>query len=166
LGRIRTPPSGGGPTDYEDWALEVDGVTRAWENGNETGAGTVALRFAVDGEASPIPNAAKVSEVQDYIDDRAPITATVTVSAPVDSPMDPTIAVTPNTAAVKAAVEAELEAFLLRVADTNGTTIFLSQINEAISLAEGETDHTLTVPAADITPSIGDLTSVGTITWA
>lgn len=165
LRRIRTPPSGGGPGDYEDWALEVEGVTRAWENGNELGPGTVALRFAVDGESSPIPVPAKVTEVQDYVEARAPITAALTTSAPVDNPLDPTISITPDTAAVRTAVEAEIEALLIRVADTNGTTILWSQINEAISLAEGEVDHTLTVPAADVTPAVGELTSVGTITW-
>jgi uncharacterized phage protein gp47/JayE len=162
--RLRTPPSGGGPNDYVAWALEVSGVTRAWEYPQELGVGTVSVRFVVDGEADIIPAAAKVTEVQTYIDALAPVTADVTVVAPVDTPLAMTISITPDTAAIRTAVEAELEALMLRSAEPGGT-IYLSQINEAISLAEGETDHTLTVPAADVTHTTGQLATLGTITW-
>lgn len=165
LTRIQTPPSGGGPGDYERWAREIPGVTRAWQKANELGPGTVALRFATDNEASPIPSGAKVAEVQAHIDAKAPVTAVVTVSAPIDAPLAMTIAVLPNTAAVQAAVETELEAMMLRDGHTDAVTLKISRIDEAISIAAGETSHVLTIPAADVTHTTGQLPSVGVITW-
>jgi uncharacterized phage protein gp47/JayE len=41
-----------------------------------------------------------------------------------------------------------------------------THISEAISLAAGETDHVLTVPAANVAPSIGQMATFGAITWA
>ena len=40
--------------------------------------------------------------------------------------------------------------------------IRLSQINEAISLADGETDHVLDFPTADVQPQTGGLVTLGT----
>jgi len=162
--RIRTPPSGGGPTDYVKWAKEVSGVTRAWEFPAELGLGTVSVRFVVDGEAVIIPVGSKVTEVQTYIDARAPVTAVITVVAPVDTPTAMTIAITPDTAAIRTAVQTEIDALYLRVAEPAGTIVW-SQLNEAISLATGETDHVLSVPAADVTHTTGQLPTPGVITW-
>lgn len=163
--RIRTPPTGGGPEDYVKWALEVSGVTRAWEFPAEYGLGTVTIRFMVDGEVDPIPNSAKVAEVDTYIETKAPITAGVYTIAPVATPLNPEISITPDTAAVRTAVEAELEALLIREA-APGATLYLSQINEAISIASGETDHTLVSPVADVTHITGKIPTLGTITWS
>lgn len=161
LSRLRTPPSGGGPGDYVNWSLEVSGVTRAWQYPNENGLGTVIVRFVLDNEVDIIPSSAKVDEVQAYLDARAPVTADVQVVAPVAVDLDPAITLTPNTAAVQAAVTAELEAYLLRVSEP-GVTLLWSQINEAISLAPGETDHVLTSPAADKTHTANQIPVLGT----
>lgn len=163
--RLRNPPAAGTESDYIRWAKEVVGVTRAWAIANRYGSGTVGILFVVDGEMDIIPTAPKVAEVQAYIDERKPITADATVYAPTGVEMDFTIAVTPNTTAVKDAVEAELEDLLRREAEP-GVTILLSHINEAISLAAGETDHALTVPAADVTHGTDEIPIMGTITWA
>lgn len=163
--RIQTPPSGGGPSDYVRWAKEVSGVTRAWEYPAELGLGTVTVRFATDGESSPIPSGSKVAEVQAKIDGIAPVTSVPTVVAPIDTPLALSITIVPNTAEVKAAVTAELEAFLLRAAKP-GSTLLWSQINEAISIATGETDHVLTVPATDVVHTTGQMPTLGTITWS
>ena len=70
---------------------------------------------------------------------------------------------------MRAVVEAELEDLLTRegeVDDGSGSgTILLSHIREAISVATGETDHTLTAPAADVTFSLGEIAVMGTVTW-
>ncbi|KKL27403.1 hypothetical protein LCGC14_2385500 [marine sediment metagenome] len=44
-------------------------------------------------------------------------------------------------------------------------TIKLSRMQTTIGIAEGVTDYTLTVPAADFVPVLGELASVGVITW-
>lgn len=162
--RLRNPPKGGGPGDYVNWALEVSGVTRAWEYPLMNGLGTVGVRFVRDNDVSIIPDSGEVAAVQAYIDARAPVTADVQVLAPTAVPLAMTIELTPDTSDVRDAVEAELEDLLRRVAEP-GATILLSQINEAISLASGETDHVLTVPAANVTHTANQIAVLGTITW-
>jgi len=164
--RLQSPPKGGGPNDYVQWALEVAGVTRVWEIANGDGAGTVVVYFVRDNDSPIIPDSGEVTTAQNYLDTKAPITADVNVYAPTASPIAVTFtSLTPNTAAVQAAIEAELEALFLRAADPIGSTIPLSQINEAISIATGETDHVISAQAADITPSVGQLPTVGTSTF-
>lgn len=163
--RIKEPPHGGASFDYITWALEVAGVTRAWVYPQELGIGTITVRFVRDDDASLIPDAGEVSAVQIYLDARRPVTAQLTVVAPVAVPLAFTIAVTPNTAAVKAAVTAELSDLLCREAEPGGT-ILLSHIREAISIAAGETNYTMTVPSADVTHTTGQIATLGTITWA
>lgn len=164
LARIQAPPHGGARHDYIAWALEVPGVTRAWVYPEELGAGTVTVRFVRDDDASLIPDAGEVAAVQVYIDELRPVTADVTVVAPVAVALDFSIELTPDTAAVRAAVEAELRDLLLRESEP-GATILLSHIREAISLAAGEHNHVLTVPAADLTHTVGQMATFGAVTW-
>lgn len=166
LQRIQQPPKGGTSSDYEEWALEVAGVTRAWVYPNELGLGTVTVRFVTDGAPGGlIPDASTVAAVQAYIDSVRPVTADVTAVAPTASQLDFIITLTPDTAAVRAAVEAELADLVAREAEPGGT-ILLSHINEAISIAAGETDHVLTAPAANVVAATGAITTMGAITWA
>lgn len=164
IARIQQPPHGGASFDYVTWALEVAGVTRAWVYPQELGLGTVTVRFVRDDDASLIPDAAEVLAVQEYIDARRPVTADVTVVAPVAVPLDFSIAVTPNTTVVKAAVEAELKDLIRRESEPGGA-ILLSHIREAISIAAGESNYTMTSPSADVTRTVGQMTTMGTITW-
>ena len=46
-----------------------------------------------------------------------------------------------------------------------GETLYLSRIDEAISLATGEEKHRLDVPVADVTASTGQVHVLGTITF-
>jgi len=165
LARIQAPPHGGALHDYVAWALEVPGVTRAWAYPAELGLGTVTVRFVRDDDASPIPDAAEVQAVQDHIDSVRPVGMKgLYVVAPIAVPLNFTIDLTPDTAAIRAAVEAELRDLLLRESRP-GATILLSHIREAISLASGENDHILTVPAANVTLAVGEMATFGTITW-
>lgn len=164
LERIRQQPRGGAATDYVRWAKEVPEVTRAWVYPEKNGLGTVGVAFVMDGRADIIPLAGDVTAVDDWIADRRPVTADVEVFAPVADPMDLTIELTPDTADVRTAVEAALGDLLAREAEPGGT-ILLSHIREAISIAAGETDHVLTVPAANYVSSAGEIAVLGTITW-
>jgi len=165
LARIRQAPHGGAAFDYETWALECAGVTRAWCYPEQQGLGTVGVTFVCDDQESTIiPAAPTVAAVQAYIDIMRPVTADVLVYAPTPVDLDLTIALTPSTTAVKAAVTAELEDLILREAIPGGT-ILVSHIREAISIAAGETDHSLVSPAADVTHAAGEIAVMGTITW-
>lgn len=166
LVRIRKPPHGGAERDYVAWAKEVAGVTRAWVFPAELGAGTVTVRFVRDEDTGGIiPDAPEVQAVQDYIDERRPVTAAVTVVAPIAVPLDFTFTLlAPNTQAVQDAIAAELADLIQREAEPGGT-ILLSHIREAISIAAGEDNFTLTAPAADVMHATGELATLGAITW-
>lgn len=170
--RVQTPPSGGGPGDYVDWAKTVSGVTRAWEIPLWSGAGTVLVLFVQDiidedgtFVSTVFPDAAAVAEVQTVIDGLAPVTAVPTVAAGVEQALDPTIQLSPNDATTQAQVEAQLNDLLLRRAVPGGT-LLISEINEAISLAANEDDHVLVSPAANVTAGSTSVITLGTVTFA
>lgn len=164
LARIRKPPQGGSVDDYVAWALQVPGVTRAWVYPKEQGAGTVVVRFVRDEDASPIPDAGEVAAVQQKLDALRPVTANLTVVAPLAVLQNFSIQLTPDTPATRAKVAAEL-ADLYRQEAVPGGTMLLTHQREAISIAEGETDHVLISPAANQTHLAGQLPMLGNITW-
>jgi uncharacterized phage protein gp47/JayE len=87
LNRIQKPPHGGNKNDYEQWAYEVSGVTRAWCSPLERGLGTVVVRVMFDdvraGPADPanlqgnsgIPTNGDCEIVWNHIDKVRPVTA-------------------------------------------------------------------------------------------
>lgn len=164
LARIRQVPQGGAKTDYEAWALEVPGVTRAWVYPGEQGAGTVVVRFVREDDASIIPDAGEIAAVATAIDLVRPVTAATYVVAPIPAVQNFTIQLTPDSAATRAAVAAELEALYRREAEPGGTML-ISHQREAISSAAGETDHVLTVPSANQVHATGMFPTLGVITW-
>lgn len=165
LARLQDPPHGGSESDYEAWALESDpGVTRAWVYPLELGAGTVVVRAVRDNDADLIPSAGEITAIQEYIDERRPVTAAVTVVAPVDTPIDFTIEIDPDNSDNRAAVEAELVDMLQRTASP-GSTTQKSAIDLAVGNAATFVDFAVTVPAADVTRTTGQLSTVGDITW-
>jgi len=166
LARIKNPPQGGSKTDYERWALEVPGVTRAFISPQELGAGTVTVRFMMDGlyvDGIPLPG--DVAAVAAHIEPLRPVTAAVTVQAPVAAALNFTISgLLPLTVTVQAAVTAQLKDLLAREAVPGGT-ILKSHIDEAISVATGEVDHTLTVPSTNVTNAAGVISTMGTVSF-
>lgn len=162
--RIRKPPQGGADYDFEGWALEVPGVTRAWVYPQEQGGGTVVVRFVRDDDVSIIPDGGAVATVQAYIDARRPVTAETFVLAPVATPQNFTIQPFPNTADVKAAITAELRELYRREAKPGGTMLISNQ-REAVSISAGETDHVMSIPNANQAHTVGQLPTLGVITW-
>jgi uncharacterized phage protein gp47/JayE len=148
---LRQKPTGGSDQDYIGWALEVAGVTRAWVYRHELGLGTVVVRFVRDGESPIFPDASEVAAVQTKL----------AVAFTID--------ITPDNADTRAAVTAELTDLFTRVAEPGDGAgrgkVLLSQIRTAIGIAEGVTDYALTAPAADVVPGVGQLPTVGAITW-
>ncbi len=166
----RTPPQGGAEIDYEIWALQVAGVTRAWTLPLHFGVGSVGLTFMRDDDVDPIPDAAEVQEVQDSVDVLRPVAVPLfTVFAPTPISLAFTIDLTTPPAAedsadIQAAITANLTALLLEDAEPGGT-LLISKIREAISTAEGETDHILTTPTVDQTVAAGEVSVMGVITF-
>ena len=112
-----------------------------------------------------IPTAAVVASVQAYIDARRPVTADVDALAPTAQALDFEIQnLVPMTQAVQTEIEAEL-ADLIRRETEPGGTLLLSHIRQAISLAAGETDHTLIAPTSNVTVAAAEITTLGDITF-
>lgn len=164
LARIQKPPHGGNKSDYEAWALEFPEVTRAWVYPSELGIGTVTVRFVMDGRVDIIPEAGDVAAVEDYIDERRPVTAQLYVFAPVAQPVDFVVRAVPPSAEVQAAIEEELKDLLRREAEPGGD-ILISHIREAISLAAGEFDHEVIAPLANLHFAPGQLPTFGSVTF-
>ncbi|NUT73461.1 baseplate J/gp47 family protein [Pseudomonas sp. C1C7] len=160
----RVIPHGGSANDYETWALEVPGVTRAWCRGGFLGPGTVGVYIMRDDDPQPVPNAEQLAQVQAYIDPLRPVTAEVHVQAPVQVPVVYQLKLTPDTSVVRAAVEAQLRDLHNREADL-GEKLLISHIREAISSTSGENDHILTSPVADVSAAPNQLLTFGGCVW-
>ncbi|MCU1750430.1 baseplate J/gp47 family protein [Pseudomonas sp. 6D_7.1_Bac1] len=160
----RIIPHGGSAQDYETWALECPGITRAWCRGSYLGPGTVGLFVMRDDDPQPVPDATQLALVQAHIEPLRPVTAEVHVLAPVQLPVTYSLRLTPDTSAVRAAVEAQLRDLHNREAGL-GETLLLTHIAEAISSATGENDHKLVAPAADVAAASNQLLTFGGCVW-
>lgn len=163
LNFLASPPSAGNEKDYERWAKEVAGVTRAWAKRLEMGAGTVTVRFVRDNDVSIFPDAGEISQVQAYIASKRPATATVYVVSPLANTVNVTVALNPNTSDTQAAVLAELRDLFLD--QSPGGTVYLSAIRGAISRAAGVTDFAMSAPVADVVSSTGYLPVLGSVNF-
>ncbi len=175
LERMSKQLNGSNENIFVVWAKEVPGVTRAWCFPQHMGRGTVGVTFVCDDQEDDfIPSDEKVAEVDAYIESHPDpvngniigrvVTAEVWTFAPRAKPVNPQIKITPDTPEIRAAVANELQDLLVREAEP-GTKLYISKINEAISLAEGESNHTLLSPTEDILHISGEIPTVGTILW-
>lgn len=160
----RIIPHGGSADDYETWAMEFPGVTRAWCRRNFLGPGTVGLFIMRDEDVDPIPTPAQLAEVKAYIEPLRPVTAELYVLAPVQVPVVYSIRLTPDTTMVRAAVEAQLKDLHDREAGL-GEALLITHIAEAISGAAGETDHFLASPLVDVPAASNELLTFGGCLW-
>lgn len=165
LRRMSRAPQGGTISDYEDWALEVPGVTRVWVSPHEAEVGTITLRFVRDNDDPIIPDSGELLAVKNHIEPLRPVAVSqLYIVAPVPVPLNFSLTIDPATPDVKANVEAALKSLIHREAVPGGT-LLLSHIEEAISTAIGEYDHTLMSPNSNVVTAIGELTVMGAISW-
>lgn len=160
----RLVPHGGNKTDYETWALEVPGVTRAWLIRHWAGPGTVAVFIARDGDINLIPSPEALQQAFDYIESECPVTVELYVLAPVEKPVQYEIKLTPDSSSIRSAVEAELVDLHKRESNL-GVGLLLTHIRAAISGAPGETDHQLLNLFADVPAARNELLTFGGILW-
>lgn len=163
--RLRNPPMGGSGSDYVTWALEAHpAVTRAWVYPQEQGPGTVVIRLVTDNEVSIIPTTPVLDAVAAYIEQVRNVTADVYVVAPVAVPLDFEIHLDPDSTALRERVTSSLQDLIRREAEPGGT-ILRTHIAEAISVTVGENDHSLNIPAGNVTHATGEIAVMGVITW-
>lgn len=171
LSRIQQPPHGGADFDYRTWVREaLPAADPIWVWPNALGLGTLLVHFMLYGVTETgLPGEDHVALVQDYIDARRPVCADPTVAAPVAQPVNYTIHIEPDSSAVRAAVAAELADLHRREASPRvgdqGGVLLISHIREAVSIAAGETDNVVSLPAADVTADQGKILTLGAITW-
>jgi uncharacterized phage protein gp47/JayE len=182
LAKYAAPPQGGSVADYENWALEVPGVTRAWTQANGMGPGSVIVRPMLDdvqaahggfpqgtdgcaAEETRGPTAAGDQlAVAEHIWPVQPVTALVYVMAPVAAPINVTLAgLDPNTAEMRTQIVAALNDMFL-IKGTIGGTIYPSDLYEAVIATPGVLHFTMTAPTAPITAAAGALPVMGTLT--
>lgn len=170
LDRKRRPPQGGAESDYEQWALAVPGVRKAWAQRFAYGAGTVGVHVLFNGRVNGIPTAADLEVVQLALDLRRMIRVDAQVVAPVAVAIDVEISgLATDTADTRAAILAALRAMFDERARP-GTqprpfTLSRSWIGEAVSRATGETRHVLVKPESDRTFSSGEIPVLGTVAY-
>lgn len=177
LRRKQFPPAGGTVDDLVTWALENSGVTRAWSFSLHQGAGTVLLTFVRDNDTDSIlPTDSEVTDMKNYIISHEDPASGKIVGAPVTMlpglfvlkptllTVNMTIQINPNTTAIQTAIQNELEAMILRDGGA-GQTLRLSRISEAISIADGEFNHVLTLPSADVVATNTQVHVLGTLTF-
>lgn len=182
LAKYANPPQGGSAADFEAWAMEVPGVTRAWTQPNGNGPGTVIVRFMMDDVypatgGFPVGTNGCASEetrgptatgdqlaVAEHIWPVQPVTALVWAMAPVAAPIDVTLlALDPNTEDMQAAIVASISDMFLAKAAPGGT-IYPSDFYEAILITPGINHFTMSEPALPVTAAAGALPVMGTLT--
>lgn len=177
LTRKRQPPHGGAEFDYETWALEVSGVTRAWSIPQYQGVGTIGLAFVRDNDTSTIiPNETQRAEVRDYIVQHTDPLTGLEVGIPVTAEpgffvlelsylsIDFNIDLLPNNSSVQSSVQTNLDELLVEKGGP-GQTIYLTDITQAVGKATGEITHKLNSPSADIAIPVNRIPRLGTITY-
>jgi uncharacterized phage protein gp47/JayE len=169
LRRIQMPPMGGDKTDYEQWALAVPGVTRAWSYPNEMGIGTMTVRFLMDdlrADDDGWPTTGDVNTVAAYIDTVRPTTVKdCYVVAPIKQFIDITIAnLVPDTTETEAEIEQSLKNMLF-VKASPGQTIFAAWVSYAIMNAPSVQSFELVTNTDYVMASQGHMAVLGTILY-
>jgi uncharacterized phage protein gp47/JayE len=183
-------PQGGAQSDYVTWALQVNGVTRAWCNPNGFGAGTVVVYTMFDVtesanngfpqgangvatlETRGTPATLDLLTVANWIYPLRPATALVYSVAPTQQVVNFTITGTSSfTTAMKSAIAAAISGIFVLYGSPLSTTpgqngtVDLSYIESAIAAISGTQGFVITAPTANIVGTTGQLPVLGTITW-
>lgn len=165
LDRWYFTPQGGSDTDYQVWAEEVPGVTRAWCYRRWMGAGTVGVFLVDDNSEALVPSAAIIAAARQHIEPKVPVAAAELYLLGINiKRVAHRIKVTPDTPVVRAAVTAAMREFYRREGGPE-QTIAPSRLSEAISAANGEYKHQLLAPVAEFTTAKGEVVALGTTTW-
>lgn len=189
------PAQGGNRADYITWSESVPGVTRVWINPNGMGSGTIVLYFMMDlaeaafGGFPQGTNGVATNEARDVaatgdqltlanaIYTERKVTALVYSCAPIAAPVAFTISDlgSNNTAAMQTSITAALADMFLRLGQVGGTVnpdtgaawpaIEPSSWYAALESIPGLTGFKIPTPAAAITPTAGQLFTVGALTF-
>lgn len=189
------PPQGGSKSDYERWAREVAGVTRAWAKPNGMGPSTVVVYFMMDdaqaahggypqgangvaaGEPRDTAATGDQLTVANALFVKQPATPLVYAVAPRANTINMTIAGLGGASdSLKAAIIAAIQGALFLGGVPGGKTN-VSAIEAAVAAVNGSAGFVLTnitASAGTVTPGAagniisyaGYLPALGAVTWA
>lgn len=178
--RMRNQPQGGSAADYIRWASEVSGIV----GGHVKLSGTDVIVYplaSLTGSAR-VPDAGKLAEVEDYLQDpsRRPLCATVYAQAATERTVDVQITgLDPSDSATKANIVAGIQAYLYaayprQFTDALAPTHIVSAAAIwGIIIAQGAVATGVTVTISGIGSGvttyelpIGEIVKPGTISWA
>lgn len=163
LDAIRTPSLGGAQGDWSRWALEVDGVKKAWEIPNWIGPGSVGVLIsAADSDSAVAASDALVAACQAHLDEVGPCFVSAIVRAPTLRHIDLRLQLEPNTPEVQDAVRDALHA-LIAANGRPGSSLLLSQLRGAIATARGVVDHRVHLPFSDLSIGRAQIPVLGTV---
>lgn len=159
LTRMRQGNAGGTATDYEQWALDVDGVIAADCLALRRGPGTVSVAVFTEGPGGRRTPADAImrGQVLSAIDDLRPVTADVDVPVVTEETVDVTVTILEyeaghDEAEVRTGVETAIEDHIYALGA--GDTLYRTRLARAISEVAGVLDYTLTAPAANVKPDV------------
>ncbi|MGO4379750.1 baseplate J/gp47 family protein [Pseudoduganella sp. RAF53_2] len=176
---FQEPPQGGAKGDYEAWAKQAPGVTRAWCKPNGFGAGTVVLFVMLDEvrsstggfpigadgvaalEARGVAAAGDQLAVANYLFGVQAAVGLVYVAAPMPHQVDLQIAGLPES--VRAAATAAVDG-LLKAQGAPGGTLPFGSVWSAIAGAVAGNFFTVT-PSSDVVCPPGYIPVLGQITY-
>lgn len=181
LQRIREPPMGGSSSDYKAWVGNVASVYAVKVAEDWIGRGSVGLIIALkDDDGFPrVPTELELTAIGDYLGAQGsqtgvrPVTARVIPLAAELVEVPVSVRLRPDGALTRAAVQTAYDRFIATIGDEDdmenespiGATIEPSRISEAISAADGEYSHDLTIPAARYTLGTKQCPVATEITW-
>lgn len=181
LQRIREPPMGGSAPDYKAWVGNVASVYAVKVVEDWIGRGSVGLVIALrnDDGTPRVPTELELAAISNYLGAQGsqtgvrPVTARVVPLAAELVNVPVSVRLRPDGALTRAAVQSAFDRFIATIGDDDdmqnespiGATIEPSRISEAISAADGEYSHDLTIPAARYTLGVKTCPVATAITW-
>jgi uncharacterized phage protein gp47/JayE len=181
----QSQPQAGNSTDFENWALQTPGCTRAWVLPLGFGAGSVVVYVMFDiseaanggfpvgmnggaYEETRIPYAAGDQlAVAEFIYPLRPATCLVYVASPTAQPINISIqGLNPSSANIQAAISASLTELFYIKGSPLGSTVYISDINNAIETSTGVGVYTLVSPSTNVVIPVGYLPTLGGISYS
>jgi uncharacterized phage protein gp47/JayE len=178
--RMRNQPQGGSRSDYIRWATEVSGIAAALAH--KPADDVIVYPLAALSGPDRIPDAPKLSEVEDYLQDpvRRPLCATVLVGTPTERTADVTITnVSPADAATKLNIENGLRDYFYAayprqfIDEPNPTHIVSLGAVWSVIIANAAVADSVVLGISGIGSGvstyelpIGEIIKLGSVTWA
>jgi uncharacterized phage protein gp47/JayE len=175
--RKQFPPHGGAASDYEEWALGVQGDTRVFVcpfiNTDAAQVGTPVTIYPIldNTRVNGIPTATDLLIIGGVMAQQQPVTARVYLAAATPVPVNIQIgALQVDTPTLRSSIAQNLASMFLELVPVvtvqNGFTLPVEWINEAIGRSSGYVRHLLLLPNVDpIVFPVGSLPVLGKVNY-